>query len=156
MMPNVRERKTPRAGGRACMYCACLNEPTAAAIAYGLDSAKKALLLFTILGGGTFDISIFTPEPRVFEVPVTGVVIWRSAAMTLTICWRTIFASRRGLPPDQRQIAFSELLDAAIAAKTALSDADAPFALIYDHSASNLTIPFPRWLSARYWPAAAH
>lgn len=59
-----------RAAGRLCML-RLLNEPMAAAIAYGLDQAKKALLLFTIRRR-YLRYSIFTPEPRVFEVLATG------------------------------------------------------------------------------------
>lgn len=45
-----------------------LNEPTAAAIAYGLDEkAEKNILVFD-LGGGTFDVSILTIDDGVFEV----------------------------------------------------------------------------------------
>lgn len=45
-----------------------MNEPTAAAIAYGLDEkAEKNILVFD-LGGGTFDVSILTIDDGVFEV----------------------------------------------------------------------------------------
>lgn len=45
-----------------------LNEPTAAAIAYGLnEKAEKNILVFD-LGGGTFDVSILTIDHGVFEV----------------------------------------------------------------------------------------
>ncbi len=49
-----------------------LNEPTAAAIAYGLDSGKKGLIAVYDLGGGTFDISILRLQKGVFEVLATG------------------------------------------------------------------------------------
>ncbi len=93
-----------------------LNEPTAAAIAYGLDSGQEGVIAVYDLGGGTFDISILRLSRGVFEVLATGgdsalggddfdhlladyirepAVIPRSAAMISTICWRITFASRR-------------------------------------------------------------
>jgi molecular chaperone HscA len=49
-----------------------LNEPTAAAVAYGLDSAERGVIAVYDLGGGTFDISILRLHRGVFEVLATG------------------------------------------------------------------------------------
>ncbi|WP_092415744.1 Fe-S protein assembly chaperone HscA [Collimonas sp. OK307] len=49
-----------------------LNEPTAAAIAYGLDNASEGVYVVYDLGGGTFDISILKLTKGVFEVLATG------------------------------------------------------------------------------------
>jgi molecular chaperone HscA len=49
-----------------------LNEPTAAAIAYGLDNAAEGLYAIYDLGGGTFDISLLQLSRGVFEVVATG------------------------------------------------------------------------------------
>ncbi|MCL1079421.1 Fe-S protein assembly chaperone HscA [Parashewanella spongiae] len=49
-----------------------LNEPTAAAIAYGLDSQQEGVIAVYDLGGGTFDISILRLNKGVFEVLATG------------------------------------------------------------------------------------
>lgn len=49
-----------------------LNEPTAAAIAYGLDTAQEGVIAVYDLGGGTFDISILRLSKGVFEVLATG------------------------------------------------------------------------------------
>ena len=49
-----------------------LNEPTAAAIAYGLDNAAEGLYLVYDLGGGTFDVSLLRLTRGVFEVVATG------------------------------------------------------------------------------------
>ncbi|EMR0685599.1 Fe-S protein assembly chaperone HscA [Pseudomonas aeruginosa] len=49
-----------------------LNEPTAAAVAYGLDKGAKGLVAIYDLGGGTFDISILRLTRGVFEVLATG------------------------------------------------------------------------------------
>ena len=49
-----------------------MNEPTAAAVAYGLDSAEQGVIAVYDLGGGTFDISILRLQRGVFEVLATG------------------------------------------------------------------------------------
>ncbi|MCX7248687.1 MAG: Fe-S protein assembly chaperone HscA [Burkholderiales bacterium] len=49
-----------------------INEPTAAAIAYGLDNASEGVYAIYDLGGGTFDISILRLTKGVFEVLATG------------------------------------------------------------------------------------
>merc|ERR1712186_290043 len=53
-----------------------INEPTAAAIAYGLDKKKasttESKVLIFDLGGGTFDVSILTIEDGIFEVKATA------------------------------------------------------------------------------------
>ncbi len=49
-----------------------INEPTAAAIAYGLDNAAEGIYAVYDLGGGTFDISILKLTKGVFEVMSTG------------------------------------------------------------------------------------
>jgi molecular chaperone HscA len=49
-----------------------INEPTAAAIAYGLDNASEGVYAIYDLGGGTFDISILRLTRGVFEVIATG------------------------------------------------------------------------------------
>ncbi|WP_288063730.1 Fe-S protein assembly chaperone HscA [Rodentibacter caecimuris] len=49
-----------------------LNEPTAAAVAYGLDSGQEGIIAVYDLGGGTFDISVLRLSKGVFEVLATG------------------------------------------------------------------------------------
>jgi molecular chaperone HscA len=49
-----------------------INEPTAAAIAYGLDNGSEGIFAIYDLGGGTFDISILRLTQGVFEVVATG------------------------------------------------------------------------------------
>ncbi len=49
-----------------------INEPTAAAIAYGLDNASEGVYAIYDLGGGTFDISVLRLSKGVFEVIATG------------------------------------------------------------------------------------
>ncbi|MDF7758023.1 Fe-S protein assembly chaperone HscA [Kosakonia cowanii] len=100
-----------------------LNEPTAAAIAYGLDSGKEGVIAVYDLGGGTFDISILRLSRGVFEVLATG---GDSALggddfdhlLADFICQQAGISERNDARKER------ELLDAAIAAKIVLSDAD--------------------------------
>ena len=49
-----------------------INEPTAAALAYGLDSERKGIYVIFDMGGGTFDVSVLRLSDGVFEVLSTG------------------------------------------------------------------------------------
>lgn len=49
-----------------------LNEPTAAAVAYGLDNASEGIYVIYDLGGGTFDVSILRLSKGIFEVLATN------------------------------------------------------------------------------------
>ena len=49
-----------------------INEPTAAALAYGLDSKKDEKIAVFDLGGGTFDVSLLTIDNGIFEVRATA------------------------------------------------------------------------------------
>ncbi len=49
-----------------------VNEPTAAALAYGLDQGREGMYAIYDLGGGTFDISILKLSKGVFQVMSTG------------------------------------------------------------------------------------
>lgn len=98
-----------------------LNEPTAAAIAYGLDSGQEGVIAVYDLGGGTFDISILRLSRGVFEVLATGgdAALGGDDFDHLLADWLREQAniSDRSDHGLQRQ-----LLDAAIAVKIALSD----------------------------------
>ncbi|TEW53720.1 Fe-S protein assembly chaperone HscA [Psychromonas sp. RZ22] len=98
-----------------------LNEPTAAAIAYGLDSGQEGVIAVYDLGGGTFDISILHLHKGVFEVLATG----GDSALggddfDLTIVeWIKSEAGITGeITPELQQ----ELLKASRAAKQSLTD----------------------------------
>lgn len=49
-----------------------INEPTAAAVAYGLDQTEEGVIVVYDLGGGTFDVSVLRLQKGVFEVIATG------------------------------------------------------------------------------------
>lgn len=111
-----------------------LNEPTAAAVAYGLDQSAEGVVAIYDLGGGTFDISILRLTGGVFEVLATGgdsalggddfdhaIASWMVAEAGLSA----------DLDPGTQRI----LLQAACAAKEALTDA------------SSVTVAFGDWQS---------
>lgn len=75
-----------------------LNEPTAAAIAYGLDNAAEGLFVVFDLGGGTFDVSVLRLSKGVFEVLATGgdSALGGDDFDHRLYCW---ILERGGLPP---------------------------------------------------------
>jgi molecular chaperone HscA len=82
-----------------------LNEPTAAALAYGLDNAAEGIYAVYDLGGGTFDISILKLTQGVFEVLATGgdSALGGDDFDHRLYCWALEQASLSLLPPsDQR------------------------------------------------------
>ena len=71
---NAAQRQATKDAARlAAMHVVrLLDEPTAAAVAYGLDSGQEGVIAVYDLGGGTFDISILRLHKGVFEVMATG------------------------------------------------------------------------------------
>ncbi|MEZ9233776.1 Fe-S protein assembly chaperone HscA [Vibrio amylolyticus] len=100
-----------------------LNEPTAAALAYGLDSGKEGVIAVYDLGGGTFDISILRLSKGVFEVLATG----GDSALggddfdhLIAEYLLSKMGNNNKLSPEQRR----QLLNAATQAKVALSESE--------------------------------
>lgn len=98
-----------------------LNEPTAAALAYGLDNGAEGVYLVYDLGGGTFDVSLLKLSRGVFEVLGTG----GNAALGgddfdhAVVDWAVSQLGGVELTAEDRR----QLLDRAKAAKEALTDA---------------------------------
>ena len=75
-----------------------LNEPTAAAVAYGLDNASEGIYVIYDLGGGTFDVSILRLSKGIFEVLATNgdSALGGDDFDHRIFCW---ILSEAGLPP---------------------------------------------------------
>jgi molecular chaperone HscA len=100
-----------------------LNEPTAAAVAYGLDQHAEGVVAIYDLGGGTFDISILRLTGGVFEVLATGgdTALGGDDFDHAIASW---IVSEAGLSADLDPSAQRSLLQAACAAKEALTDVE--------------------------------
>lgn len=101
-----------------------LNEPTAAAVAYGLDQGAEGVIAVYDLGGGTFDISILRLHHGVFEVLATG----GDSALGGDDFDREIAAwimAEAGIEPISDHHIMRRLMLEACNAKEALTSADA-------------------------------
>lgn len=98
-----------------------LNEPTAAAVAYGLDKGTEGVVAIYDLGGGTFDISVLRLTRGVFEVLATGgdSALGGDDFDHAIAGW---IIEQVGLSQDLDPAAQRRLLQAACAAKEALTD----------------------------------
>lgn len=101
-----------------------LNEPTAAAIAYGLYSCQEGVIAVYDLGGGTFDISLLHLSRGVFEVlAISGNADTGGDDFdNLLACW--LRDQAKVVPDFSDYNLHRQFLDAAITAKIKLSDAD--------------------------------
>ncbi|GCB03629.1 Fe-S protein assembly chaperone HscA [Ralstonia sp. SET104] len=99
-----------------------LNEPTAAAIAYGLDNGAEGIYAVYDLGGGTFDISVLKLTKGVFEVMSTGgdSALGGDDFDQRIVCWVVEQAGLQPLSAEDTRL----LLNKARAAKEWLSTAD--------------------------------
>ena len=109
-----------------------LNEPTAAAVAYGLDQSAEGVVAIYDLGGGTFDISVLRLTGGVFEVLATGgdSALGGDDFDHAIASW---MIEQAGLSADLDPGTQRQLLQAACAAKEALTNA------------SSVTVTFGQW-----------
>lgn len=100
-----------------------LNEPTAAAIAYGLDSGQEGVIAVYDLGGGTFDVSILRLSRGVFEVLATGgdTALGGDDFDQALAKW---IAEQAGIQTQGDHHLNRQLLNAVTEAKIALSEAE--------------------------------
>ena len=101
-----------------------INEPTAAALAYGLDKQKTGTIAVYDLGGGTFDISILEIGDGVFEVKSTNGDTFLGGEdfdMRLVNYLADEFQKEQGIDLRRDKLALQRLKEAAEAAKIELS-----------------------------------
>ncbi|HEY2157327.1 MAG TPA: molecular chaperone DnaK [Isosphaeraceae bacterium] len=129
-----------------------INEPTAAALAYGLDKKKNEKIAVFDLGGGTFDISILDVAEGVFEVLATngdthlGGDDWDEALMNYIA---DEFKKEQGIDLRKDQMALQRLKEAAEKAKKDLSfqtqaDINLPFITADATGPKHLTMTITR------------
>jgi molecular chaperone DnaK len=124
---DAQRQATKEAGEIAGLNVArIINEPTAAALAYGLDKEHDQTILVFDLGGGTFDVSLLEIGEGVFEVKATsgdnhlGGDDWDSKIVDWLV---TQFKNKQGVDLAKDKIATQRLTEAAEKAKIELSSA---------------------------------
>jgi molecular chaperone DnaK len=103
-----------------------INEPTAAALAYGLDKKKSGTIAVYDLGGGTFDVSILEIGDGVFEVKSTNGDTFLGGEdfdMRLVEYLSSEFKKEQGIDLTRDKLALQRLKEAAEKAKIELSSA---------------------------------
>ena len=101
-----------------------INEPTAAALAYGLDKAKQGIIAVYDLGGGTFDISVLEIGDGVFEVKSTNGDTFLGGEdfdMRLVSYLADEFQKEQGIDLRKDKLALQRLKESAEKAKIELS-----------------------------------
>jgi len=112
-----------------------INEPTAAALAYGLDNEKEQKIMVYDLGGGTFDVSIIEIGDGVIEVLATNGdnrLGGDDFDQRITEYMITDFKNREGIDLSNDKMALQRLREAAEKAKKELSSA----------TTTNINLPF--------------
>ena len=123
---NDTQRQATRNAGRIAglEVQRILNEPTAAALAYGLDQGYNQTILVFDLGGGTFDVSVLDVNDGVFEVRSTAgdTQLGGSDFDQKIVDWLADqFLEREGIDLRQDRQALQRLMEAAEKAKIELS-----------------------------------
>jgi molecular chaperone DnaK len=110
-----------------------INEPTAAALAYGIGKRLDERVLVYDLGGGTFDVSIIEIRDRVFEVKATGGDIFLGGIdfdNALIAYILDDFRKKHGIDLSSDPVAMQRIKDLAERTKIDLSSrTDAPFSI---------------------------
>src|SRR5574338_150464 len=110
-----------------------INEPTAAALAYGIGKKLQETTLVYDLGGGTFDVSIIEIRDRVFEVKATGGDIFLGGLDFDNALIRHVlddFHRKHGIDLSADPVAMQRIKDLAERTKIDLSArTDAPFSI---------------------------
>ncbi|WNC87530.1 molecular chaperone DnaK [Thermosynechococcus sp. QKsg1] len=123
---NDSQRQATRDAGRIAGLNVrrIINEPTAAALAYGLDRQKEQTILVFDLGGGTFDVSILDVGDGVFEVKATSgdTQLGGNDFDKLIVDWLAEdFLAKEGIDLRRDRQSLQRLTDAAEKAKIELS-----------------------------------
>ncbi len=110
-----------------------VNEPTAAALAFGFGRGLDQRVLVYDLGGGTFDASVLEIQGDVYEVVSTGGDTFLGgvdfdAQLVDHLVWR--FTEQRGFAPPVDPVAWQRIRDAAEEAKVALSSRESAVARV--------------------------
>src|SRR6201746_2539543 len=129
-----------------------INEPTAAALAYGLDKAKAGTIAVYDLGGGTFDVSILEIGDGVFEVKSTNGDTFLGGEdfdMRLVSYLADEFQKEQGINLRNDKLALQRLKEAAEKAKIELSsttqtEINLPFITADQSGPKHLTMKLPR------------
>ncbi len=129
-----------------------INEPTAAALAYGLDKQKQGIIAVYDLGGGTFDISVLEIGDGVFEVKSTNGDTFLGGEdfdMVLVNYLAAEFQKEQGIDLRKDKLALQRLKEAAEKAKIELSsttqtEVNLPFITADASGPKHLTIKLTR------------
>src|ERR671925_243998 len=129
-----------------------INEPTAAALAYGLDKKKEEKVAVYDLGGGTFDISILEIGDGVFEVKSTNGDTFLGGEdfdMRIVDYFADEFKKEQGIDLRRDKLALQRLKEAAEKAKIELSsttqtEINLPFITADQHGPKHLNIKLSR------------
>ena len=130
---NDRQRQAVKDAGKlvGIDVVRIINEPTAAALAYGIGKRLNQTVLVYDLGGGTFDVSIIEIRDRVFEVMATGGDIFLGGLdvdNTMIHHVLTEFAAKTGIDLSTDPVAMQRIKDLAERTKCDLSTREqAPF-----------------------------
>lgn len=129
-----------------------LNEPTAAALAYGLDKKKNEVVLIFDLGGGTFDVSILEVGEEVFEVLSTSGDTHLGGDDFDQVIVNYVmndFKKKEGIDLYKEKQALQRIIEASEKAKIELSNLQStrlslPFIYIDGQTPKNIDLEFDR------------